>query len=163
MPRDTGELFLPKSDGLTIRRPGTRKIDQYVSLHLCHLITHLKQFEDALRDLSIDALQERLRILRPEQTVTEICLPDPSEIPEECHGGLNIHIPVLFDDGVKWMLRMNGYNRAHGPFEVSRYVRESEVATMKALQSVTKLVPRVHDWGIGTLSKNNGEHCFYLR
>jgi hypothetical protein len=127
------------------------------------MITHKKQFEDALRDLSVDALQERLRILRPRRTVTEISLPDPSEIPEECHGGLNIHIPLLFDDGVKWMLRLNGYNRDHAPFEVSKYVRESEVATMTALQSVTKLVAQVHDWGMGTLSKSNGEQFFSPR
>jgi hypothetical protein len=145
-------------DGLTIRYPGKSLIDRYVSLHQYHMISHEKQFEEALRDLSIDALQERLRILRPEQTVTEISVPDPSEIPEECHGGLNIHIPLLFDDGVKWMLRLNGYDRDHGPFEVSKYVRESEVATMTALQSVTKLVARVHDWGVGTLSKSKGEH-----
>jgi hypothetical protein len=84
-------------------------------------------------------------------------MPDFTEIPEECHGGLNIHIPLLFDDGVKWMLRLNGYNRDHTPFEVLKYVRESEVATMTALQSVTNLVARVHDWGMGTLSKTNGE------
>lgn len=90
-------------------------------------------------------------------------MPDPSEIPEECHGGLNIHIPLLFDDGVKWMLRLNGYNRDHAPFEVSKYVRESEVATMTALQSVTNLVAQVHDWGMGTLSKSNGEQFFSPR
>ena len=145
-------------DGLIIRYPGKRMIDRYVSLHLYHMITHKKQFEDALRDLSVDALQERLRILRPGRTVTEITMPDFTEIPEECHGGLNIHIPLLFDDGVKWMLRLNGYDRDHAPFEVSKYVRESEVATMTALQSVTNLVAQVHDWGMGTMSKSNGEH-----
>ena len=84
-------------------------------------------------------------------------MPDITEIDEECHGGLNIHIPILFDDGVEWMLRLNGYDRDHPPFGVLEYKRRSEVATMVALQSVTGLTPRVHGWGVGKLSKTKGQ------
>jgi hypothetical protein len=115
-----------------------------------------KQFEDALSDLDLDALKNELEVLRPGHTC-EIAMPDITEIDEECHGGLNIHIPILFDDGVEWMLRLNGYDRDHPPFEVLEYKRRSEVATMMALQSVTDLVPKVYGWGVGKLSKTNGE------
>lgn len=84
-------------------------------------------------------------------------MPDITEIDEECHGGLNIHIPISFDDGVEWMLRLNGYDRDHPPFGVLEYKRRSEVATMMALQSVTGLTPRVHGWGVGKLSKTKGQ------
>ena len=84
-------------------------------------------------------------------------MPDITEIDEECHGGLNIHIPILFDDGVEWMLRLNGYDRDHPPFGVLEYKRRSEEATMVALQSVTGLTPRVHDRGVGKLSKTKGQ------
>lgn len=83
-------------------------------------------------------------------------MPDIAEIDEECHGGQNIHIPILFDDGVEWILRLNGYDRAHPPFGVLEYKRRSGVATMMALQTVTNLVPRVYSWGIGKLSKTKG-------
>lgn len=78
------------------------------------------------------------------------------DIPEVCHGGLNIHITLMFEDGVEWMLRLSGYDRAHHPFPVLEVRRESEVATMMALQEVTDLVAKVHGWGVGKISKTQG-------
>jgi hypothetical protein len=86
-------------------------------------------------------------------------MPDVAEIDEECHGGLNIHIPILFDDGTEWMLRLSGYDRDHPPFGLLEYKRRSEVATMLALGSVTDLVARVHSWGVGKMSKTQGKQC----
>ena len=134
------------------------KWDQSVrALNICNVVSLTEQFEDALQDLNIEALHEELRVLRPGQIVTKISMPDITDIPEECHGGLNIHIPILFDDGAEWMLRLSGYMRDHPPFEVLECVKHSEVATMVALQSVSGLIPRVHGWGSGKLSKSGGE------
>jgi hypothetical protein len=72
-------------------------------------------------------------------------------------GGLNIHITLVFEDGVEWMLRLSGYDRAHFPFPVMEMRRQSEVATMMALHTVTDLVAKVHGWGVGKLSKTKGE------
>jgi len=85
-------------------------------------------------------------------------MPDMTDIDEECHGGLNIHIPIVFDDGVEWMLRLSEYRPFNPPFELLKMMRESEVATMKALQNVTDYVAKVHDWGVRKLSKTKGKY-----
>lgn len=84
-------------------------------------------------------------------------MPDATDIDDDCHGGLNIHIAIVFDDDVQWMLRLNGYKADHAPFKVLEDVRRSEVATMVTLQSVTPLVARIHGWGMGKLSKTGGK------
>jgi hypothetical protein len=117
------------------------------------------QFEDALNDLDLDALKNELTILRPGHTA-EITMPDITEIDEECHGGLNIHLPISFDDGVEWMLRLSAYDRDPPPMGLLEYKRRSEVATMMALREVTDLVARVYSWGVAKLSKTQGE-CLY--
>lgn len=120
-------------------------------------ITDIKQFELALRDFDVEALHTELRLLRPGHSVTEIIMPDATEIDDDCHGGLNIHMPITFDDGVQWMIRLNGYRPDPPPYKALEDIRKSEVATMLALRSVTPLVAKVHTWGVGRLSKTKGQ------
>lgn len=50
------------------------------------------------------------------------------------HGSMNVHIPVLFEDGVHWMARIKMED--YWPKTLRRAVAEKEVVTLQALHSV---------------------------
>jgi len=72
--------------------------------------------------------------------------------------GINIHVPITFDDGEEWLLRIPSYGDKPFPKNVTAQTRESEVCTYKILHAAGVLVPEVYSWGMGTLSKKKGEY-----
>ncbi|WOO82568.1 uncharacterized protein LOC62_04G006051 [Vanrija pseudolonga] len=50
------------------------------------------------------------------------------------HGSMNVHIPIIFEDGVRWMARIKMED--YWPKSLRRAVAEKEVATLQALHSV---------------------------
>jgi hypothetical protein len=71
-------------------------------------------------------------------------------------GGCNLHVGLLYDDGVEWYLRTPIFCETPATAEVLQRVRQSEYLTYKALQHAGVAVPTVRDWGYGDLSKTKG-------
>ena len=49
---------------------------------------------------------------------------------------MNVHFPVVFDDGVRWLVRVRRLRRDGPDPERQRRMVDSEAATMNALQKV---------------------------
>lgn len=67
-------------------------------------------------------------------------------------GGMNLHFRIIFDDGVIWLARIRRTNATSPPPQLQNYILESEIATLKFLETVDIPTPRVWDW-----NTNGGE------
>lgn len=76
-------------------------------------------------------------------------------MPLHLTGGYNVHLVLLFDDGVEWLLRVPGYPLGPSPPMIRKRVRESEALTYRLMKSAGLPVAMVHDWGCGTLSSTS--------
>jgi hypothetical protein len=61
-------------------------------------------------------------------------------------GGMNIHLPILFADGVKWLARIRRRNATSPPPALQTYILESEIATLRFLETTKLPTPRVWDY-----------------
>jgi hypothetical protein len=73
-------------------------------------------------------------------------------------GGINIHVPIRFEDGEKWILRIPSFGDRPQPADVVALVRTSEVLTYKSLRAAGVAVPEVYSWGFGDVSKSAGKY-----
>jgi hypothetical protein len=80
------------------------------------------------------------RILRPGHEPTVHIPEDPASLQG---GGMNVHLPILFEDGVKWAVRIKQQEAHNLPVEHRAMVIKSEVGTMKALKAAGLKVPEV--------------------
>ena len=69
----------------------------------------------------------------------------PKTVDEMIEAGLfnqcNGHFPVLFDDGVKWLLRIRQITKQSATGDMQRIVTASEAETMRVLNKAGLLVP----------------------
>ncbi len=65
----------------------------------------------------------------------------PETASELAAGGMNVHVPITFDDGVKWLARIRKPHFHGPPSDMMKVVVESEVETMRVLSEISKLVP----------------------
>ncbi|KAI0199161.1 hypothetical protein F4808DRAFT_222400 [Astrocystis sublimbata] len=63
-------------------------------------------------------------------------------------GGMNYHVEISFDDGVKWITRIRRFNKTSPPPALRDYILQSEVATLKFLESVDVPAPKVFDFAV---------------
>jgi hypothetical protein len=64
-------------------------------------------------------------------------------------GGMNIHLPVEFDDGVKWLVRIR-QKRFHAPPSTMRtIITASEVTTIQVMHEAGLKVLGVHVSSLG--------------
>lgn len=63
-------------------------------------------------------------------------------------GGINYHIEVGFDDGVKWIARIRRFNATSPPPSLRDYIVQSEVATLKFLERTSVPTPKVFDFAL---------------
>jgi hypothetical protein len=113
-----------------------------------------------LADLDLEAVKREAEALRPGHTCTVVqASRDHSVRPFEVDEGMgvNIHVPITFDDGEEWLLRIPSYSDKPFPPDMTAQTRESEVCTYQALYAAGVAVPKVYSWGSGTLSKKKGE------
>lgn len=70
-------------------------------------------------------------------------------------GGQNCHAEITFQDGIKWLARLRLINTSSPPVEVRDYILRSEAATLKFLQTHTRIPsPKVLDWACETDPQN---------
>ncbi|KAI1502111.1 hypothetical protein F5X99DRAFT_408301 [Biscogniauxia marginata] len=63
-------------------------------------------------------------------------------------GGMNYHIEVNFDDGIKWIARVRRFNATSPPAVLRDYIVQSEVATLKFLERTGVPAPKVFDFAL---------------
>jgi hypothetical protein len=115
-----------------------------------------KQASETIADLDEEKLNKEILALEPGVNFTvEKRLGDVSDRRDD--GGVNIHLPIKFEGGKEWLLRISSYGDRPEPADMVELIRTSEVLTYKALRAGGVLVPEVYSWGFGTVSKSAGE------
>ncbi|WVQ77754.1 hypothetical protein IAR50_007444 [Cryptococcus sp. DSM 104548] len=105
---------------------------------------------DDMRARTIDALNSdrithQASLIRPGHTCSLIIPPIPdgdSPVTAEYKiGWINIHLPLVFDDGVKWIVRIPRRHSGDAPANLHSLVASSEVATLQLLYENGAKVP----------------------
>lgn len=109
-----------------------------------------------LADLDEEAISRRIAQIRP-NVPFQVKIPTTFEESIELLGGYNMHVLLIFEDGVEWLVRISKYGKGDGPVDLLKNNLESEALTYKLLYDHGIPVPVVHDWGIGVFSKTQSE------
>jgi hypothetical protein len=112
----------------------------------------IEQFLATMADIDQQAISRRVAHVRP-MVPFKLMIPKTLEESIELSGGFNFHVPVIFEDGVEWLVRISKYGKGDGPVDLLRATLESEALTYKMLGDHGIPVPAVHDWGVGDFSK----------
>lgn len=86
------------------------------------------------------------------------------EIPENIEAvaasrcsSFNLLFPITFDDGMVWLLRVPTYAEIQQDPGVIKRMKYSEVLTHALLRKGGLPVPKIENWGIGSISKTDSE------
>lgn len=92
--------------------------------------------------IDIDGIIAQAKALRPGHTCTA---PNPREEPSTIiMGGTNIHVPLTWDDGEKWLARIRQNIYYPYPLDALRMHAASEAATCRALRDAGVNLPETH-------------------
>ncbi|WVQ78382.1 hypothetical protein IAT38_000468 [Cryptococcus sp. DSM 104549] len=103
----------------------------------------IRSFQYTLAWLDPPTIIQQAQSIRPGYTCN-ILIPSAGEILDAKHkmlNSVNLHLLVIFDDGVKWLLRARAYSPSNPPAELRARVTESEVATLQFLKAQGVKVP----------------------
>lgn len=98
------------------------------------------QYHNFFAKLDLPAIIERASGLRPGHTC-QVYSKDIEQGSLIAHG-TNIHFPLTFDDGRKWMVRVRQTIHARAPHDIMHMTALSEAATYKALRTGGVNVPQ---------------------
>jgi hypothetical protein len=87
-----------------------------------------------LNSLNPDVIIKQAIQLRPGHTCT-LSIPSTPEviIEADMYNGVNVHFPIIFDDGVKWLVRVRQVLEVSADREMMDQVMESEVTTIRVM------------------------------
>ena len=88
---------------------------------------------DLFSKINISALASRAGHLRNAMSCTVPPLRYDRDKRSSVMGGMNYHIEVTFEDGVKWIARIRRSNAASPPAVLRDYILKSEVASLQFL------------------------------
>ena len=61
-------------------------------------------------------------------------------------GGMNYHIEIEFEDGIRWLARIRRSNATSPPSDLKEYIMRSEVATLQFIFNTKFPAPKVFDY-----------------
>ncbi|KEQ72268.1 hypothetical protein M436DRAFT_73976 [Aureobasidium namibiae CBS 147.97] len=64
-------------------------------------------------------------------------------------GGMNLHLRIVFEDGIIWLARVRRSNATSPPPHLQDYIIRSEIATLRSLETTSIPTPKVWDYDIG--------------
>lgn len=64
-------------------------------------------------------------------------------------GGMNLHLRIVFEDGIIWLARVRRSNATSPPPHLQNYIIRSEIATLRFLETISIPTPKVWDFAIG--------------
>ncbi|WRT65979.1 uncharacterized protein IL334_002930 [Kwoniella shivajii] len=142
-PTHNTEAFHPCRDILNLCRTYEQKSDTVIQGIVQRAATAMY---DALlteiRQAQPDIVKN-IEHLRPGHSFT-FSLPDGGtemSSQSDMHGATNYHIPISFDDGVKWLLRVRQSTNGVPPYDFQQAVTVSEVRTLQILKEKGMPVP----------------------
>ncbi|KAK8865629.1 hypothetical protein IAR55_000774 [Kwoniella newhampshirensis] len=104
------------------------------------------ELDRTIRGLDQKTLAQQAQALRPGHSCHIVLPPNYVAIKSvkgrKMYSGTNIHFPIEFDDGIKWVARARLANAYRPPPDMRRMITESEVATMEVLKQGDVLVPK---------------------
>lgn len=109
-----------------------------------------RELADLFEKINLPALVARASHLRKG---TPCSTPGPTHCRDKATrssvmGGMNYHIELAFDDGVKWIARVRRLNASSPPPALRNYILQSEAATLKFLARTSVPAPRVFDFAL---------------
>ncbi|WVQ80531.1 hypothetical protein IAT38_002636 [Cryptococcus sp. DSM 104549] len=102
-----------------------------------------KRFQYLLAWLDPSVIIDQAQSLRPGHSCT-LYIPSSNEVVDAeqlMYTAMNLHLPIVFDDGVKWVVRVRQYSSAKKPAQISERVAQSEVTTLRLLKASGATVP----------------------
>nr|XP_031859377.1 uncharacterized protein CI109_005218 [Kwoniella shandongensis]KAA5526449.1 hypothetical protein CI109_005218 [Kwoniella shandongensis] len=128
------------------------------------------QFERTFRSLNPQLIIHQAQLLRPEHECTLYLPNDWTSLQEDkqLYNQINIHVPLDFGDGTKWMVRVRQAHVDRPPKVILDKVTESEVTTTKVLKKGGVKVPDAWmppltskaDWDKTTSDKDVADYFF---
>ncbi|WVQ79832.1 hypothetical protein IAT38_001932 [Cryptococcus sp. DSM 104549] len=121
--------------------------------HACKKLENMRDVGQQVKDGQRKLLQDTLDSLDPSLVITQATVLRPGHtctftIPaittlfkDSSYACMNLHLPLEFDDGVKWMVRVPLRRWVNPPRELREMVVASEVATMRMLHEAGVKVP----------------------
>ncbi|WWC60615.1 uncharacterized protein I303_103189 [Kwoniella dejecticola CBS 10117] len=78
------------------------------------------------------------------------------------YNGINIHFPIVWDDGMKWLLRVRQSHNGRPNQDIQKYVIQSEIGVLRLLKRQGLLVPDAWPAGDGNNESANSDiHYFF--
>lgn len=107
-----------------------------------------RELVELIEKINVPALAERASSLRQGMPCSIPLLQYDRSTRSSVMGGMNYHVEVSFDDGIQWIARIRRFNATSPPPVLRDYIIQSEVATLKFLESTKVPSPRVFDFGL---------------
>ncbi|WVQ81435.1 hypothetical protein IAT38_003559 [Cryptococcus sp. DSM 104549] len=122
-----------------------------------HTCVDLLLFQYTLAWLDSRLIVEQAQALRPGHTCI-LTIPSLDYIFKDDKwrtSNMNLHLPLVFDDGVKWMVRVRQWRASNPPAALQMQITESEVATLQFLKANGVKVPMA--WIPPNMGREAGE------
>ncbi|KAI3337348.1 hypothetical protein HD806DRAFT_518238 [Xylariaceae sp. AK1471] len=130
------------------------------AVHKCPKWEDADSYDPAARAAEADeltALIQRINTTALAARASHLRRGIPCSIPPLCYdratrssvmGGMNYHVEICFDDGVKWIARIRRFNATSPPPKLRDYIVQSEAATLKFLEQTAVPAPKVFDFAL---------------
>ncbi|KAI1806889.1 hypothetical protein F4811DRAFT_508491 [Daldinia bambusicola] len=109
-------------------------------------VAEAEELTELINKINVPALAARASSLRGGIPCSIPPLQYDRETRSSVMGGMNYHIEICFDDGIKWIARVCRFNATSSPTSLRNYIIQSEVATLKFLERTSVPVPKVFDF-----------------
>lgn len=113
-----------------------------------------RELADLIRRIDVSALVARASHLRQGVPCSAPRLEYDRATRSSVMGGMNYHVELTFDDGVKWIARIRRFNATSPPPTLRDHIVQSEVATLKFLERTRVPAPKVFDFALEGQSIN---------
>ncbi|KAI0471372.1 kinase-like domain-containing protein [Xylaria cf. heliscus] len=128
------------------------------TVHKCPKWEDADNYDPAARAAEADELSQLIKKINTtalEARASQLRQGTPCSIPalyydrekrSSVMGGMNYHVEICFEDGVKWIARVRRFNATSPPPMLQDHIARSEVATLKFLAHTAVPAPKVFDF-----------------
>lgn len=106
------------------------------------------EIQQLISQINLPALESQASRIRPGITCHISPLTYDPSTRNEVMGGMNFHIRIIFEDGVKWLARIRRTNATSPPPAIRDYIVRSEVASLHFLETVNIPTPKIMHYAL---------------
>lgn len=107
-----------------------------------------RELAELIRKIDVSALVARASHLRQGVSCSGPKLEFDRAPRSSIMGGMNYHVKLKFDDGVKWIARIRRFNATSPPAVLRDHIIQSEVATLRFLEKTCVPAPQVFGFAL---------------